>query len=222
MSSIYSRTEYAAFRSDPQKTLTNRVRWLEGLPPVSEDYKNPLLFLKSSKESSSFMRMMLSTLSLPGGSQLAVTVLLAIVPFIPATSSLTVVQRDEPMDSPEWPFLGCYMDSPEKRALATTLYADVSNLTVENCVNSCKSQNYTYAGVENGDDCFCGNMLTFGAEGIPQSQCSSPCAGNSNETCGGPDHLDLYWSGAPLAFSPPSLPTFVPNVDTWYFYGCFK
>ncbi|KAF8269906.1 WSC domain-containing protein [Lactarius quietus] len=159
-----------------------------------------------------------SIYTLLAGFQLAVTGLLAIVPSISATSSQNVVQRDKPMLPQGWPSLGCFTDDPSHRTLTSKDITDASNLTVECCVNSCKSQNYIYAGVENGNECYCGNKVAFVAEGIPQSQCSSKCVGNYSESCGGSESLELYWSGA----IPSPKPIFIPSVDNWYFYGCFN
>ncbi|KAF8269903.1 WSC domain-containing protein [Lactarius quietus] len=158
-----------------------------------------------------------STLSLLAGFQLAVAVLLAIVPFISATHSQNVVHRNEPMDSPQWPSLGCFTDSPN-RTLTSASIIGAKNLTVENCIYYCNNQSYTYAGVENGNECYCGNMVAFGAEGIPQANCSSQCAGNATESCGGIWSLDLYWSG----LTPLPQPNFVPNSHGWYYYGCYN
>jgi hypothetical protein len=48
--------------------------------------------------------------------------------------------------------------------------------------------------VEYADQCFCGNALENGGGPAPDGStyCNMACAGNANETCGGPNRLDLY------------------------------
>ncbi|KAF8268566.1 WSC domain-containing protein, partial [Lactarius quietus] len=92
-------------------------------------------------------------------------------------------------------------------------------MSVELCVTYCGiNMSYIYAGLENSTDCYCGNVLTPGAECIASSQCNLQCIDDSSETCGGSDSIDLYWSGA----TPPPQPTIVPSAGSWYYVGCFS
>ncbi|KAF8263711.1 WSC domain-containing protein [Lactarius quietus] len=174
--------------------------------------------------------MMHSTLFLLSFFQMAITVLLAIAPFISATPSPSskelhfrdpaVQQRDVIYSG--WFPLGCYTDSPAQRTLTSRGYSDPS-MTAEKCLHACQSQGgpggYVYGGVEKGTDCYCGNVLTPGAVSAPVSQCSSKCVGDSSKTCGGSDHLSLYWNGQ----TPQPQPTFVQNVyPHWGIEGCFS
>ncbi|KAF8269902.1 WSC domain-containing protein [Lactarius quietus] len=160
-----------------------------------------------------------STHFLFAGLQLSIVIWLAIIPFTSATPSpsRTVVQRDEPVLPSKWSSLGCYTDSPSQRTL-TAKGLPLPYMTVEYCVSYCNNMSYIYAGLENSTDCYCGNVLTPGATNTSSSLCDVPCGGNSNETCGGCDSLQLYWSGA----IPPPQPTFVQNVNSWYYVGCFS
>ncbi|KAI9449832.1 WSC domain-containing protein, partial [Lactarius psammicola] len=140
------------------------------------------------------------------GFQLAVTVLLETVPFISATSSpsqphrrglhfrdLVVQQRDVLPQG--WSSLGCYTDDPSRPTLTSVGNRDQFNMTVENCVRFCDSRYNIYAGVENGEDCYCGNVTTVGSKSAPPKDCSSKCVGDISETCGGSNRLNLYWNG---------------------------
>ncbi|KAF8263709.1 WSC domain-containing protein [Lactarius quietus] len=93
-------------------------------------------------------------------------------------------------------------------------------MTVENCITLCQNQpqDSIYAGVENGTDCYCGSVLTPGAVPTSVSNCTTNCVGNSSETCGGSDSLDLYWNGQ----LPSAQPRFVQSVGFWAFVGCFN
>jgi len=170
-----------------------------------------------------------STLFLLSFFQVAITVLLAIVPFISATPSPSskelhfrgpaVQQRD--VLPPGWFPLGCYTDSPAQRTLTSRGYTDSTGMTVEQCTQTCQTQgSHIYAGLEKGTDCYCGNVLTPGAVAAPVSACSSKCVGDSGETCGGSDSLSLYWTGK----TPPPQPTFVQNALNlhWGMQACFN
>ncbi|KAK3337627.1 WSC domain-containing protein [Cercophora scortea] len=85
---------------------------------------------------------------------------------------------------PFTPF-GCYVDGTNGRALSLKSYADDA-MTVESCFAFCSK--YQFFGVEYGRECFCGNTL----DAPRGSGCTTPCAGNANETCGAASRLDVY------------------------------
>ncbi|KAH9165919.1 WSC domain-containing protein [Lactarius sanguifluus] len=88
------------------------------------------------------------------------------------------------------------------------------------CVNHCISEGLIYAGLENGKDCYCGNVLSIIAMNATESECNVPCGGDPTKMCGGPNRLNLYWSGAPL----PPPPTLVPtsSIGPWNYLGCYN
>ena len=51
-----------------------------------------------------------------------------------------------------------------------------------------------YAGVEGGNECWCGDEDAeydqYGKRDV--SECSEPCAGNSNQACGGDFRIAVY------------------------------
>ncbi|KAI9443578.1 WSC domain-containing protein [Lactarius indigo] len=99
--------------------------------------------------------------------------------------------------------------------LKSATFKDSAHLTVESCVEFCNHRKYLYAGVENGEDCYCGNYLAESAKiGLPP-ECSVKCPGNSDEICGAGHHLNLHWSGAGPA------PIIFPDVGDWHFLGCY-
>jgi hypothetical protein len=90
---------------------------------------------------------------------------------------------------------------------------NANNMTVENCVNFCNTQNFIYAGVENGQECCkwhfrssptcdaclltvllkdCGTAIANDGTPTSQTDCSAVCSGNSSEFCGGPNRLNVY------------------------------
>jgi hypothetical protein len=60
----------------------------------------------------------------------------------------------------------------------------------------------------------CGNTLAAGSGPAATGDCSMTCTGNATEACGGPNRLNLFWSGA-------SGPQTNPGVGGWTFSGCY-
>ena len=50
---------------------------------------------------------------------------------------------------------------------------------------------FIYAGLENGDGCYCGNSEDKFIPTDPE-ECNAPCTGNSTEFCGGSWRLQVY------------------------------
>lgn len=68
-----------------------------------------------------------------------------------------------------------------------------TDMTLEKCTSTCGAKGFTYAGVEYGNECYCGNALSNGASlTVTSSQCKMPCAGNPSQNCGGANAIALY------------------------------
>ncbi|CAI6333534.1 unnamed protein product [Periconia digitata] len=96
-----------------------------------------------------------------------------------------------PQDSytPYVPF-GCYEDNNPGRALPFGANLDYGSLTVEKCTASCKANGYQYAGLEYYGQCFCG--ATISSTRLSDAECSFPCNGDKNQTCGGFSRLSVW------------------------------
>ena len=86
--------------------------------------------------------------------------------------------------------LGCFVDSDD-RALTTWTYSSWTNNSVEACSAACSQGGFKYAGVEDSNECWCGNNEDYGRLGT-SSMCVSSCTGDSTEICGGPWALNIY------------------------------
>ncbi|KAL4233177.1 hypothetical protein ACF0H5_007861 [Mactra antiquata] len=65
-------------------------------------------------------------------------------------------------------------------------------MTVEMCVEFCiKTKGHTYAGTENGSECYCGNVIPQDKL-RPDSECNYVCKGDSTQICGGEWRLTIY------------------------------
>jgi len=98
-----------------------------------------------------------------------------------------------------WNFRGCYTDSVAARSLShgEIPSGGAATMTIEACQSLCQGLGYTLAGLEYADECYCDNALQNGGTIAPDgnAQCNMKCAGNTAETCGGPNRLDLYSYG---------------------------
>ncbi|CAG8482759.1 11614_t:CDS:2 [Dentiscutata heterogama] len=109
-------------------------------------------------------------------------------PQISATEKVSIIRNlknDKRYD-------GCIRDSPycNKRVLNGSK-KESSSLTIDDCIAFCKDNNYKYAGLEIGSQCFCDNSYdSFNM--LNPEECSSSCIGNKDELCGGPLALSIY------------------------------
>ena len=77
--------------------------------------------------------------------------------------------------------VGCFNEPDNVRALNGT-FDSSGFMNIQFCLNICNSEAYLYAGMEDGDQCFCANVLTSGAALQDESYCNLSCQGNSSET----------------------------------------
>jgi hypothetical protein len=73
------------------------------------------------------------------------------------------------------------------------------SMTIENCVTNCLtwSQKFVYAGVANGDECWCGHTLGKGSGSCVHNTCrycepKYVCTGNQKQNCGGSWAVNVY------------------------------
>ncbi|CAG8663232.1 13255_t:CDS:1, partial [Ambispora gerdemannii] len=91
-------------------------------------------------------------------------------------------------------YQGCFQDGPSCRTLNGIPPQVRNSMKIDDCINFCNQNNFKYAGLEDGYQCFCGNDYTVNgqASGAPDEQCSTSCVGNSSQICGGPFALSIY------------------------------
>ncbi|KAG9688704.1 WSC-domain-containing protein, partial [Aureobasidium melanogenum] len=90
---------------------------------------------------------------------------------------------------------GCLTEPTNgNRALAGASTTDPL-MTVEKCVKFCLGKRFKYAGIEYGQQCYCGSGITPGAVA---TKCNTPslmtCPGNQFEFCGAGNLLNLYYT----------------------------
>ncbi|XP_072035554.1 uncharacterized protein [Amphiura filiformis] len=91
-------------------------------------------------------------------------------------------------------YIGCYVDTAD-RAFPTDLAQINPKLTLSNCFSHCRSNGKRYAAVQDGNYCTCGNddvQYDIYGTAASNADCSTPCIGNSLQTCGGPWRNAVY------------------------------
>ncbi|KAK0618381.1 glyoxal oxidase N-terminus-domain-containing protein [Bombardia bombarda] len=101
-----------------------------------------------------------------------------------------------------WTYQGCAMDNiNQQRTFFWQLFFP-NTMTASMCLSKCAEYGYHAAGLEYGEECYCGdpaNMASHGATFRPESECNIVCAGNASAICGGGSRLTTYfWTGTPF------------------------
>ncbi|KAI0338950.1 hypothetical protein BDW22DRAFT_661801 [Trametopsis cervina] len=87
----------------------------------------------------------------------------------------------------------CAIDNPQ-RVLANPVVTYLNSTTPYSCISQCSAQGYRYAGVEYGDECYCGTGYAGGVlpPAADVSECDMRCAGSFMNTCGGSWRMQIY------------------------------
>lgn len=87
---------------------------------------------------------------------------------------------------PVWNYVGCFQDEV-RRALVGAQPLDYlrGNMSPVLCASHCESRGMSLAGVESGEECWCGTTIRDDALRIPESCCEMPCQGDPGAICGG-------------------------------------
>ena len=105
-----------------------------------------------------------------------------------------------------WEALGCFYDPITPRTLSNKQSIPGNNVTVASCLAACND--FTYAGLEFGSECYCGNSLDATSQ-APDTDCNIPCAGDSSSLCGSNARLNVF--NHTTAGSPPQAITIIPS-----------
>ncbi|KAH9996954.1 WSC domain-containing protein [Xylariaceae sp. FL0662B] len=121
-----------------------------------------------------------------------------------------------------WTNQGCWQDGPNGRILPTYQAPDDAQLTLQKCAELCDSNGYTISGSEYYTQCFCDNSIhNGGVADTDNTNCNSPCGGDSSQMCGGPGYLTIVSRGTPAVDQPPAPQTDGLN-STWTYQGCWE
>nr|XP_060612931.1 sialate:O-sulfotransferase 1 [Anolis sagrei ordinatus] len=95
-------------------------------------------------------------------------------------------------------YIGCFDDDPREKMMKGAVFYDLRKMTISHCQEACAERSYTYAGLEYGAECYCGNKLPVTV--AKQEECNNECKGEKGTICGGVNRLSVYrveesWSG---------------------------
>jgi hypothetical protein len=115
----------------------------------------------------------------------------------PSTSSskvsTTTTTSFTPAPSPtSWIEKGCYVETPENPLLTQNMNPNGdASLTIPKCKNICFRRAYPIAGVQGGNQCWCGSFIP-GHWADDESECNMPCPGDTTTICGGKERLNIF------------------------------
>ena len=69
------------------------------------------------------------------------------------------------------------------------------SLTPAKCIKACNDQNYNFAGVQFGHQCFCGNEAPPEYTIVDMEECNQSCGGDSAQKCGAAWRMNVYKIG---------------------------
>ncbi|KDR73047.1 hypothetical protein GALMADRAFT_142740 [Galerina marginata CBS 339.88] len=121
-----------------------------------------------------------------------------------------------------WSYNACWVDNAHGRIFDFQLPGSQTN-TIQSCIAQCQANNFTIAGSEFSDECYCGSTLVDGGViATDPTTCNMGCAGNTTQACGGPNRLSVYSSVKPVVALPvPSaMKTGLPG--NWTYAGCLR
>ncbi|KAJ7017911.1 copper radical oxidase [Mycena alexandri] len=122
-----------------------------------------------------------------------------------------------PTDLPKpWTYVGCFVDNAHGR-IVTNQQPDNAQLTIESCVQTCSTQNFTVAAAEFG--VICGVELIAGAATAPASDCNMGCGGNTTY-CGAGNRMSVYSTSKNVTILPVPVPQNSSIPGSWTYQGC--
>ncbi|WVW82801.1 hypothetical protein I302_104812 [Kwoniella bestiolae CBS 10118] len=131
-----------------------------------------------------------------------------------STSTASADSSDGGEIPDDWTYYGCVPNLDGMPALNTT-YATSNELTPSLCISACAASQYHFAGLQNGNACFCGSTITSAtlSSSSSSSSCSSSCSGDptGSSKCGGPSSMSFYHL---RSINPNSLSSSDPNPSS--------
>ncbi|CAH1400518.1 unnamed protein product [Nezara viridula] len=103
----------------------------------------------------------------------------------------SVYQTSIPNESEQGKLIGCFIDSQDLRLLSGFHLDLPETNSPRKCLNICKQLGYSYAGVQYGIECHCGNRKPESEKETNENQCLSSCP-DGTRRCGGNWRLLIY------------------------------
>jgi hypothetical protein len=114
-------------------------------------------------------------------------------------------------------YQGCYTDKSAKRALGFQAFVGSNSASL--CTAACQAAGYSVAGMEFGDECYCGSSISAGNQGpLLEAACTMSCSSNSSQICGGPSRISVFSIGNVTIDTTPVSP---PSTGNYTYQGCW-
>jgi len=107
-------------------------------------------------------------------------------------------------------YIGCFYDSSFNRDLPFEVLN--SRGSVKDCTKRCGAKYFMYAGLQNGNRCFCGS--SYGKHG--PGQCDINCQGDGMKSCGGEKSNTIYHTGFNVPGPPKNVSLEESNTKDLY------
>ncbi|KAF8312858.1 WSC-domain-containing protein [Clavulina sp. PMI_390] len=91
-----------------------------------------------------------------------------------------------------WTYYGCTLDLLANADGLAVHTGPSKTMTPQYCMDTCNGHGFALAGLQGGDDCYCGNALDKFTIKILPAFCDFACTGNAALTCGGLLAVDVY------------------------------
>lgn len=94
-------------------------------------------------------------------------------------------------------YIGCFEENQNNRIFTNFSKSFPAINTPEYCSNICFKNGYTYSGVTNMSECYCGNQLPNEKINpkLDDKQCNSKCTGDASQFCGGTWRMGIFVNG---------------------------
>jgi len=96
-----------------------------------------------------------------------------------------------PQNVGTWVYEGCFTDDVQDRTLAEGINVP-TGVTASTCTATCQTANFTLAGLENAQECWCGNSLAAGTQHVDDDDCRAVCVSDHTQYCGNANRLAVY------------------------------
>ncbi|TCD61199.1 hypothetical protein EIP91_008787 [Steccherinum ochraceum] len=141
-----------------------------------------------------------TTLVIPPSSVASSTPVSSVTPAKP-TSTTPAAPSSTPSSSPSapgtWVADGCVKDTASRTLQGFSTSSD--SMTIATCQSTCDSKGFTYAGLEFGKECYCGNELVDRVDINQAQQCYMTCS--DGKKCGGTWAISLFKKNGHVARS---------------------
>jgi hypothetical protein len=118
-------------------------------------------------------------------------------------TTLKVIPVPKPAQNvSSWTYQGCITEGPNGAKVFPWQLVNQTGNSPEWCLGKCREFGYMAAGMEYGEECYCGDLEGIqqqGSQQVAESDCNTACPGDPTAICGSGNRLTWYkWTGDPL------------------------